>query len=109
VSKRNSRSLAVLSDLLYGWGYDRGFFEKGGATLEGQLKQMLSEVGEFALEAGADTTNQYVELGDILVTVLMMCHVMGVQPEYCLGLAYDKIKDRKGRMIKGKFVKESDL
>ncbi|CDR26454.1 MazG-like family protein [Staphylococcus schweitzeri] len=27
----------------------------------------------------------------------------------CVQLAYDEIKDRKGRMIDGKFVKESDL
>lgn len=30
-------------------------------------------------------------------------------PEHCLSVAYNEIKDRKGRMIDGAFVKESDL
>lgn len=27
----------------------------------------------------------------------------------CLGLAYEEIKNRKGKMVNGTFVKESDL
>lgn len=32
-----------------------------------------------------------------------------VTPEQCLSVAYNEIKDRKGKMIDGVFVKESDL
>jgi hypothetical protein len=34
---------------------------------------------------------------------------MGVTIEACIEMAYDEIKDRKGRMIDGVFVKEADL
>ena len=33
----------------------------------------------------------------------------GLSMEHCLEVAYDDIKDRKGKMIDGVFVKEADL
>jgi hypothetical protein len=32
--------------------------------------------------------------------------MLKLDPTYCLSLAYDEIKDRKGKMVDGKFVKE---
>jgi hypothetical protein len=34
---------------------------------------------------------------------------LGLDVEKCIASAYDEIKDRKGRMINGVFVKEEDL
>ena len=34
---------------------------------------------------------------------------MGTSIEECLKIAYDEIKDRKGKMINGAFIKEGDL
>jgi hypothetical protein len=34
---------------------------------------------------------------------------LGVDFNECLKMAYDEIKDRKGKMIDGVFVKEEDL
>jgi hypothetical protein len=41
------------------------------------------------------------------VTLLMLCHKMDVDFVECLASAYDVIKDRKGKMINGLFVKEA--
>lgn len=41
--------------------------------------------------------------------VCCLAHCVGHDPLECLQLAYDEIKDRKGKMIDGKFVKEADL
>lgn len=35
--------------------------------------------------------------------------LIGTTPEKALQRAYDKIKDRKGRMVGGKWVKQEDL
>ena len=38
-----------------------------------------------------------------------IAYKLGTTPEACLQTAWDEIKDRKGRMIDGVFVKEADL
>lgn len=49
------------------------------------------------------------EMGDIFVTLIILCEQLNISPQTCLAMAYDKIKDRKGQTIDGTFVKEQDL
>lgn len=49
------------------------------------------------------------EMGDIFVTLIILCEQIGIDPVKCLEMAYEKIKDRKGKTINGTFVKEEDL
>lgn len=48
-------------------------------------------------------------IGDTLVTVIVLAYQLDLDVTECLGLAYEEIKNRKGKMINGTFVKESDL
>ena len=48
-------------------------------------------------------------IGDMLVTILILSELCGVDPQHCLTVAYDEIKGRKGKMVDGMFVKESNL
>lgn len=50
-----------------------------------------------------------LEMGDVFVTLIILCKQLDISPVTCLDLAYDKIKDRKGKTINGVFVKEEDL
>lgn len=50
-----------------------------------------------------------LEMGDIFVTLIILCKQLGIEPQECLELAYEKIKDRKGKTINGCFVKAEDL
>lgn len=49
------------------------------------------------------------EMGDIFVTLIILCEQIGIDPVKCLEMAYEKIKDRSGKTINGTFVKEEDL
>lgn len=49
------------------------------------------------------------EMGDIFVTLIILCEQIGIDPVECLEMAYEKIKDRSGKTINGTFVKEEDL
>lgn len=49
------------------------------------------------------------EMGDIFVTLIILCELIGIDPEECLSMAYEKIKDRSGRTINGTFIKDEDL
>lgn len=48
-------------------------------------------------------------IGDTLVTIIVLAHQLDLDVTECLGIAYDEIKNRKGKMINGTFVKEDDL
>ena len=49
------------------------------------------------------------EMGDIFVTLIILCEQIGIDPVECLSMAYEKISKRKGRTINGQFFKEEDL
>lgn len=48
-------------------------------------------------------------IGDTLVTIIVLAHQLDLDVTECLSLAYEEVKNRKGKMINGTFVKESDL
>jgi NTP pyrophosphatase (non-canonical NTP hydrolase) len=48
------------------------------------------------------------DLGDMMVVMINIMKRNNITMEECLTVAYDDIKDRKGRMVDGIFVKEGD-
>lgn len=74
-----------------------------------QMVKVQEEVGELAHEI---TRNNYYcretvdALGDILVTIIGMCHHLGIPVGAALMTAWTEIKDRKGEVINGSFVKK---
>lgn len=55
------------------------------------------------------TTSTMLEVGDIFVTLIILCEQLNISPEKCLEMAYTKISTRTGKTINGTFVKEEDL
>jgi len=89
------------------WADDRGLSSCDPAK---QMLKLMEESGELA--AGIAKANEPLirdSLGDVLVVLIILSNQLGYDIETCLALAYDEIKDRKGKMIDGVFVKESDL
>lgn len=59
---------------------------------------------------GIYDSGSYIEgLGMVTENLTVLAYRLGTNLEECLAAAYDVIKDRKGKMINGVFVKESDL
>lgn len=48
------------------------------------------------------------ELGDIHVTLTILAEMLGMDTEECKKLAYDKIANRTGTTVGGKFVKDAE-
>lgn len=85
------------------------FDDKGLNDPVMQMVKVQEEVGELASEIARhhyDTPEVKDALGDVLVTVIGMCHHLGYKPKDVLSLAYNEIKDRKGKVINNSFVKE---
>ena len=76
-------------------------------------RQMLKSIEEFGEVAAALSRGQSEALkdgiGDTVVTLIILAQQHGMTLEECLQFAYDEIAGRKGKMINGTFVKESDL
>lgn len=86
------------------WAEARNITAAGGATSYTQIPKLIEEVYEFR-----DATTEEeakLEFGDILVVCVQIARLRGLNMVECMDLAYQKIKDRKGTMIDGRFVKE---
>lgn len=55
------------------------------------------------------TKKAELELGDIIVTLIVLCNQLDIDIVGCLEMAYEKISKRKGKTVNGLFVKEEDL
>ena len=88
------------------WGEARGIVQN--AKPMGQAIKTLEEVTELidAINRGhhADTVDA---IGDVAVTLIMVCATLDLDLTQCLSAAYDQIKNRKGYLTpEGIFVKE---
>lgn len=87
------------------WFVDRGLDK---ADPRAQMLKMFEELGELA----ADLAKQRCpkdSLGDVGVVLIGLCTQLGTSLEEVLEVAYNEIKDRKGKLVDGVFIKESDL
>lgn len=86
------------------WFVDRNLHSLNGA---GQLRKLKEEVQELidAREKN-DISEEIDAVGDITVVLIGYCMQRGFSFAKCLYTAYQEIKDRKGKVIKGVFVKE---
>jgi NTP pyrophosphatase (non-canonical NTP hydrolase) len=87
------------------WHRDRNLIE--GATDKDQLAKLIQEMGELSdnICKGKDVSD---DIGDMMVVLINIAERNNLSIEHCLEVAYNDIKDRKGKMIDGVFVKESD-
>jgi len=87
------------------WHHDRNLIE--GATNQSQFMKLISEAGELAnnLAKGKDCRD---DIGDMIVVLINIAERNGYTIEECLTQAWDDIKDRKGKMVNGTFVKNTD-
>jgi NTP pyrophosphatase (non-canonical NTP hydrolase) len=94
-----------LESAIIQWAEDKGIFQK--ATPYKQASKTLEECGELLHAIGAKDADEIKDaIGDIIVTLVIQAEMNGLTINECLQSAYDVIKDRKGKMINGQFVKD---
>ena len=99
-------TLSYFIDNVVQWHHDRNLID--GSTDKDQTLKLLQELGELSDSVckGKDIKD---DIGDMLVVMLNITTRNGVTLSECLARAWDDIKDRKGKMVDGIFVKEEDL
>ena len=99
--------LTQLTARIQGWAVDRNlhtadpvkqalkFFEEAGELCQGMVKGNEEQIKD--------------SIGDIYVVMTILSMQLGLEIEDCVYHAYDEIKDRRGKLVDGVFIKESDL
>jgi hypothetical protein len=95
--------LNTLESKIVEWHYDRNLIN--GSTDIQQFEKLLEEVEELRLSLNSDLT-PVDDIGDIIVVLINIATRHGLTLFDCLYHAYNDIKDRKGKMVDGIFVKE---
>jgi len=96
-----------ITELIKKWATERDLmFGKPTA----QMVKLMEEVGELANGINKDREGQIIDsIGDIYVALVILCMQLDLDINGCIKAVYDEIKDRKGKMVNGLFVKEEDL
>lgn len=96
-----------ITELIKKWATERDLMF-GQPTA--QMVKLMEEVGELANGINKDREGQIIDsIGDIYVVLVILCMQLDLDINGCIKAAHDEIKDRKGQMINGLFVKEEDL
>ena len=92
------------------WAKDRNIFENSNAIkqiskTQEELYETLTALRE--LEQGKESILDVADgIGDMLVTIILLAKMVGLNSVDCLADAYEEIKNRKGKMVNGLFVKD---
>jgi len=93
-------------ELIEEWGRERGL-DKADSTH--QLTKLIEEVGELATAHNKNRRDDVIDsLGDSVVVLTIYAMQNGLSLSDCIDEAYDTIKNRKGKMQNGVFVKDGD-
>lgn len=109
----------LLKNLVEDWANDKDLIHRKNAPK--QFLKMIEEVFEFKSEMDLVERTEhdklreiYIdrmknEMGDIIVTIIILCKQLDIDPLICLEKAYKKIAKRTGKTINGQFIKSEDL
>jgi len=105
-SKDTWYSIEQLIRRVIRWHHDRNLIN--GSSDKDQVLKLSQELGELSDSVckGNDIKD---DIGDMLVVMLNIAERNGFSLRDCLQKAYNDIKDRKGKMVDGIFIKEEDL
>jgi len=93
-------------ELIREWAKSRGIYDKGDPKT--QLIKLYEESGELSQAILKNDKEGIIDaIGDSVVVLTNLAHLVGTNIEDCIQSAYDEISNRTGRMINGTFVKNA--
>jgi NTP pyrophosphatase (non-canonical NTP hydrolase) len=105
MNNNTSEETMPIFDQIRQWATDRNLIE--GATRQAQMLKLFEEGGELAGAIARGKEDVVKDsIGDMVVVLTIVAAQSGLTIEECIAAAYDEIKDRKGRMVDGVFVKQ---
>ena len=97
----------ILTKKIEKWAIERNLNTADPAK---QTIKLGEEFGELCQGIAKNNIDQVKDsIGDMYVVLTILSMQLGLNIEDCISRAYAEIKDRKGKMVNGVFVKEEDL
>lgn len=106
MTEQHYDKLSFLYNAIADWHCDRNLIQ--GSTDKDQVLKLIQEVGELS-DSICKQKDVRDDIGDIMVVLINILERRQLELVECLEVAYNDIKDRKGKMVDGIFVKEADL
>ena len=92
-------------DLIRLWADERGIYANGDPKT--QFIKLMEEAGELGKAILKKDKEEFIDaIGDMMVVLTNLAALENLKVEDCVVSAYNEIKDRKGSMKNGTFVKE---
>lgn len=107
MNKEKTKCISELTQNIKQWATERGLDK---ANPRDQMLKLYEELGELSEGMAKNRPEQISDsIGDVYVVLTILSMQMDLDIKDCIDEAWNEIKDRKGKMIDGVFVKESDL
>ena len=91
-------------DLIRAWAEKRGLYANGDPKT--QALKLVEEVGETCRAILKEDRAEAIDgIGDCVVVLTNLAELLDFRIEDCIREAYNEIKDRKGKMANGTYVK----
>jgi len=98
----------LYADLIRQWAKDRNLIE--GSDIKSQFVKLIEEAGELANSIAKRNDIEFADaIGDMVVVLTIMAAQNGMMIEDCIDAAWQQIRDRKGKMVDGIWIKSTDL
>ena len=93
-------------DLIRDWADERGLYDNG--DIKTQTLKLMEEAGEICRAVLKKDGPEIIDgIGDCVVVLTNLAELIEVPIEECIEAAYNEIKDRKGKMANGTYVKDA--
>jgi NTP pyrophosphatase (non-canonical NTP hydrolase) len=94
-------------DLIRDWADERGLYDNGDSKT--QALKLVEEVGETCRAILKEDHDEVIDgIGDCVVVLTNLAELVGMPIEDCIQMAYNEIKNRKGKMQNGTFKKDDN-
>ena len=104
INKRTEFHTENRFDLIRTWATERGLYTNGDTKT--QFCKLMEEGGELGRAILKNDAHEFADaIGDMVVVLTNLAHLGGTSIEQCIDQAYNEIKNRKGKMSNGTFVK----
>lgn len=108
----SDNTFSDLIDKVNDWADKRSLKQADPKIQWMRITEEVGEIRDVLLKPTKFTEPQAAlkdAIGDTLVTIIVLAHQLDLDVTECLSIAYDEIKNRKGKMVNGTFVKKEDL
>ena len=95
-----------MEKLILDWAKERGILDSG--TPNGQLSKLQEEFFELTHAIFEKDGDGIIDgIGDMTVVLIILADMFGLSHTECLAYSYNQIKDRRGKIENGTFVKDA--